>query len=84
MKVPAWRSHFRDAELTALSQAAAKERDSAKRIAMYLEIQKKYEARAPFVHVLAKNAVTALRAGVTGLHDGPLPDYTVYRTLTKA
>ena len=51
LKILAWRSHFQNAELTAMSQAAAKELDSKKRIAMYEEMQRKFrDAHAAAAH----------------------------------
>jgi peptide/nickel transport system substrate-binding protein len=84
LKILAWRSHFVDPELTKMSRDAARELDSARRIAMYQEMQQKFMQRAPFAMLLSRNDVAVLRKGVSGLHVGPLPDYTRYAGITKA
>ena len=84
LKILAWRSHFVDAELTQMSRDAARELDSAKRIALYKRMQDLFMQRSPFVMLLARNDVAVLRKGVTGLHVGPLPDYTRYAGIRKA
>jgi len=48
LKILAWRSHFADKELTAASQAAVRELDPAKRIALYKTMQQQFMERAPF------------------------------------
>lgn len=84
LRILAWRSHFQDKELTAQSQAAAKELDGAKRIAAYQGMQRKFRQTAPFAMLLQKNATAVSRKGVDGFVVGPLPDYTHYWTITKA
>jgi len=84
LKILAWRSHFVDKELTAASQAAVRELDPVKRIALYQSMQKQFMERAPFAMLLQKNAVAVLGKGVTGFKVGPMPDYTKYAQITKA
>ena len=84
LKILAWRSHFVDPELTKMSRDAASELDSAKRIAMYRKMQELFVQRSPFAMLLSRNDVAVLRKGVTGLHVGPLPDYTRYAGIRKA
>jgi peptide/nickel transport system substrate-binding protein len=84
LKILAWRSHFIDKELTAESQAAVRELDPAKRIALYQTMQRQFMERAPFAMLLQKNAVAVLGKGVTGFRVGPMPDYTKYAQITKA
>jgi peptide/nickel transport system substrate-binding protein len=84
LKILAWRSHFVDKDLTAASQAAVRELDPAKRIALYQTMQRQFMDRAPFAMLLQKNAVAVLGKGVSGFHDGPMPDYTKYAQITKA
>ncbi|MBN8872500.1 MAG: ABC transporter substrate-binding protein [Rhodospirillales bacterium] len=84
LKILAWRSHFKNPELTAMAQAAAKELDSKKRIAMYEEMQRKFREEAPFAMLLQKNATAVSRKDVKGFVVGPLPDYTKYDAITKA
>ena len=84
LKIIAWRSHFQDKELTEEVGKAAKELDSAKRVALYQTMQKQFIERAPFAFLLQKNATAVSRAGVKGFVVGPLPDYTHYASITKA
>src|ERR1700722_1241399 len=84
LKILAWRSHFVDKELTSESQAAVRELDPAKRIALYHRIQQQFMDRAPFAMLLQRNAVAVLGKGVSGFKVGPMPDYTHYSKITKA
>src|SRR5208282_1707451 len=78
LKILAWRSHYKDPELTAMVEAAAKELDPAKRIAMYQKMQRLAQERAPFAWILQQVAVAVMGKGVSGFVVGPLPDYTRY------
>ena len=83
LKILAWRSHFVDKELTAESQAAVRELDPAKRIALYQTMQRQFMERAPFAMLLQKNAVAVLGKGVSGFNVGPMPDYTHYAQISQ-
>jgi peptide/nickel transport system substrate-binding protein len=83
LKILAWRSHFHDEELTRMVDEAARERDAAKRFALYADMQRKFEARSPFVMLMQNENVAVLRAGVQGLRLGSLADYTSYAAITK-
>lgn len=84
LKILAWRSHFKDADLTSQSAAAAKELDSKKRIAMYEDMQRKFMEQAPFAMLLQKNASAVARKDTQGFVVGPLPDYTRYESIVKS
>jgi peptide/nickel transport system substrate-binding protein len=84
LKILAWRSHYKDPELTEMAQAAAKELDSAKRIAMYQKMQRLAQERAPFAWILQQVSVAVMGKGVSGFAVGPLPDYTHYSDIKKA
>jgi peptide/nickel transport system substrate-binding protein len=84
LKILAWRSHFVDKELTGQSQAAVRELDPAKRIALYQDMQRQFMDRAPFAMLLQQNAVAVLGKGVSGFNVGPMPDYTHYSAIQKA
>ena len=84
LKILAWRSHFVDKELNDMSQAAARELDGAKRIAMYQHMQELFVERAPFAMMLQQISSAALGAGVTGFTIGPLPDFTRFSDIKKA
>ena len=84
LKILAWRCHFFDKELTDAVEAAAKELDTPKRMAMYTKMQRDFMARAPFAMLLQNAEVDVLRKGVSGLVIGVLPDYTRYAGIVKA
>jgi len=83
LKILAWRSHFADKELTSEAEAAVRELDPEKRIALYHKIQQQFMDRAPFAMLLQRNAVAVLGKGVSGFKVGPMPDYTHYSTIRK-
>jgi peptide/nickel transport system substrate-binding protein len=84
LKILAWRSHFADKQLTGQAEAAARELDSEKRIALYETMQKEFQDRAPFAILLQRNSVAAVRKNLSGFALGPLPDYSKYDKITKA
>ena len=84
LKILAWRSHFVDKQLTSESEAAVRELDPVKRIALYKKMQREFMERAPFAMLLQKNAVAVLGKGVSGFKVGPMPDYTHYSQIRKA
>ena len=84
LKILAWRSHFVDKELTTMVEAAAKELDAAKRVAMYQKMQTLSQERAPFVMMLQAISSAVQGKGVSGFVIGPLPDYTKYYNVAKA
>jgi peptide/nickel transport system substrate-binding protein len=84
LKILAWRSHFVDAELTAMVAAASKELDNAKRMAMYQNMQRIAQERAPFAWLMQAIATAALGNGVSGYVIGPVADFTKYADVKKA
>lgn len=84
LRILAWRSHFHDPGLTRMVEEAARERDTARRFALYADMQRAFETRSPFVMLLQNENVAALRAGVEGLTLGALADYTRYDGITKS
>ena len=54
VKLPAWRCHFHDKELTDLVDKASKELDAKKRMEMYAKMQRELMERSPFVFVLQR------------------------------
>ncbi|HEX3983948.1 MAG TPA: ABC transporter substrate-binding protein [Acidisoma sp.] len=83
VRVPAWRSHFSDKTLSDDVLAATKETDTAKRMAIYADMQRRFWEISPFAFALQKNDVAVLLADVNGLSLGALPDFTHYRGITK-
>jgi peptide/nickel transport system substrate-binding protein len=84
LKILAWRSHYVNPELTAEVDAAAKEIDASKRLALYAKMQRQFWDTAPFAIMLQQNEVAVMRKGVSGLRIGPLPDFTKYGQIRKA
>src|SRR3546814_14856052 len=62
----AWRNAWDIPEMTKMADAAALERDSAKRAEMYLELQKVHQATSPFVIMFQQIEVAAVRADTKG------------------
>jgi peptide/nickel transport system substrate-binding protein len=83
-KLPAWRCHFFDKELTEAVDRAVKELDPEKRLELYADMQRDAMQRSPFVFLLQSSEVVTMRKGVSGIELGLMPDYTRYDRITKA
>ncbi|WP_160007613.1 ABC transporter substrate-binding protein [Rhizobium sp. 18055] len=83
VKTLAWRNTFEAPELDKEAKAALLERDSAKRAAMYQDIQKKYLANSPFVFIFQQTEVAGYRKGVTNFKLGPSFDTNYVGTIGK-
>ncbi len=79
----AWRNAWAIPELTKKSDAAALERDAAKRAKMYLEIQAEFRKTSPFVMLYQQTEVAAYRANIDGLKIGPTSDSTYMFRVSK-
>jgi len=79
----AWRNSFQDAEVNQKVLAARSERDTAKRLAMYHELQRLDQQRGPNVWLLQEVEPVAANIRTTGLKIGLLFDGTSYRDLQK-
>ena len=79
----AWRNAWDIPELTKKSDAAALERDGAKRAKMYQEIQAEFRKTSPFVMLYQQTEVAAYRANVDGLRIGPTSDATYMFLVSK-
>ena len=80
----AWRSKWQDKDLMGRTQDAVKETDPAKRVADYVQLQKDFMQRAPFVIFQQQVGVAALRKAVGGFELGTLSDGTRYTGLVKS
>ena len=83
LKLPAWRCHFFDKELTEAVDDAVKELDPEKRMEIYAKMQRDAMERSPFVFLLQSAEVVTMRKGVSGIRLGLMPDYTNYAGITK-
>jgi peptide/nickel transport system substrate-binding protein len=79
----AWRNAWDVPELTKKADAAALERDGAKRAKMYQEIQAEVRNTSPFVMLYQQTEVAAVRANVQGLRIGPTSDSTYMHVISK-
>jgi peptide/nickel transport system substrate-binding protein len=79
----AWRNAWDIPELTKKSDAAALERDGAKRAKMYQDIQAEFRRNSPFVMLYQETEVAAFRANVEGLRIGPTADATYLFNVSK-
>jgi peptide/nickel transport system substrate-binding protein len=84
LRLPAWRCHFFDKELTAAVDTAVKELDPEKRMEIYAKMQLDAMERSPFVFLLQSAEVVTMRKGVSGIELGLMPDYTNYANITKS
>ena len=80
---PAWRTSWDDKEITALTEAAAKELDLVKRKQMYLDLQSKFQQRAPFNMMFQSAEQVARRDNVKGFVSGANFDLVFYRLVSK-
>ena len=67
----AWRNAWDIPELTKKSDAAVLERDTAKRKAMYEELQAEFRKTSPFIMLYQQTEVAAYRSNVSNLKLGP-------------
>ena len=79
-----WRNAWSIPELTKKTDAAALERDGAKRAKMYQDIQAEFRTTSPFVMLYQQTEVAALRANVAGFRVGPTSDSTLVHVVSKS
>ncbi len=83
LKIIAWRNHFQNKQLTAEVEEAAAELDTAKRVALYENMQRQFWEDAPIAFMLQQNAIAVARKSVTGFLLGPQSDFTRYGAIKK-
>ncbi len=79
----AWRNAWAIPELTKKADAAALERDGAKRAKLYQDLQAEFRRTSPFVVLYQLTEVAAFRANVQGLRLGPTSDSTFFASVGK-
>ena len=79
----AWRNAYDPGEMTAESKAAVLERDPAKRVAMYSDLQIKHRETSPFIVMFQQARNTGLRVAVKGFYTGGAVDSAAYWLVTK-
>jgi peptide/nickel transport system substrate-binding protein len=70
-------------ELNKETKAALAEPDQDKRNALYVELQKKVQAKSPIVVMFQAQTQIAMSPKVKGYVNGALPDFVFYRLVTK-
>ncbi|GAA5617793.1 ABC transporter substrate-binding protein [Brucella anthropi] len=80
----AWRSSYQNEEFAKKSIAARDERDSAKRIELYENLQREFMNDSPFIVMLQTVTTAACRKDVTGMRLGVLSDSHSYAGIAKA
>jgi len=79
----AWRNSWFIPEISAETAAAAKELDTAKRIALYDDLQKKVTDDGPFILLFQTAQPIGSRVNVTGFKAGLTEDLSFYRLIAK-
>jgi len=70
-------------DLTKETEDAVRERNPEKRMAMYIELQKKLQKDSPLINMFQAIEQTVQRKNVTGYISGPNPDTVFFRLITK-
>jgi len=81
MRTNAWQAHWDIPELTAETMAAAEERDTDKREAMYHDLQKKFQETSPFAILYQQIETAVTGANVHGFN--MVADANYVQTVTK-
>jgi peptide/nickel transport system substrate-binding protein len=79
----AWRNAWDIPEITKMTDAAVRERDTEKRAAMYKALQRRVLEEGPFIIMFQETKQVAQRAGVKNFIMGPTADVVFYRLVTK-
>ncbi|GAA0575080.1 ABC transporter substrate-binding protein [Caenispirillum bisanense] len=82
-KLLAWRNAWDIPDLTRRTDEALAESDTARRSALYEEMQREHQKASPFVIMFQDIAVVAERKGVSGFEVGPNFDVVYYRNISK-
>ncbi len=82
-KTLAWRNAWDPKELDAETKAALLEKDTAKRAAMYEDLQKRVLASGPFVVIFQQTEVAAYNAKLKGFKLGPSYDTNFVASISK-
>ncbi|WP_234689319.1 ABC transporter substrate-binding protein [Allorhizobium ampelinum] len=83
-KNAAWRDHWLVPELTKKTLSGLTEADSAKREAIYLDLQKEVRDNSPFIVIYQQLGQVPVRADVKGFVPGPSWDTPAYWRTTKS
>lgn len=80
-----WRNAWMPpADVNEMTMAALSEQDAERRNAMYLELQRRMQAEAPFVIMFQASRQVVMDAEVTGYVNGSSSDFVYYRLVEKS
>jgi peptide/nickel transport system substrate-binding protein len=65
------------------TKAARAEADTAKRNEMYVDLQKKVQAKSPIIIMFQASAQVAMAKNITGYVNGAISDFNFYRLVKK-
>ena len=83
IKPLAWRTHWLVPDVSKETLAASREPDTAKRIKMYEDLQKKVTDDGPFILMFQDKYQVAMRSNVKNFKLGIFADFNYYRTVSK-
>jgi len=84
LRTLAWRTAWQSPELEAMVDAAAVERDDARRAEILGELQRRHREIGPFIMMFQETEPYVLRRDVVGFEPGPTPDTIVYAHVRKS
>jgi len=82
-RVLAWRNHWLIPQISAQVTAAAQEKDTAKRTAIYADLQKEITDTGPFAFLFQTLTPIGMRTNLHGFVVGISSDLVYYRKITK-
>ncbi|MEB2843949.1 ABC transporter substrate-binding protein [Endobacterium cereale] len=80
----AWRSSFKNDDLTAKAEAARDEKDPAKRLELYEALQREFMHNSPFAIMFQNTKTAACRKNVSGVQLGVLSEGNAYLETSKS
>jgi len=84
LKTVAWRNHWRNQPLSEAAQAATREVDTARRLEIYRDLQRRFRELSPIPILLQQQEVAATRRVVRGFELGGVAYRTLYAPVRKA
>lgn len=82
-KTVAWRYGWDIPELSNKTEAAVQEKEPAKRVKLYADLQREFQKKSPFVMMFQSTDPVVMRANVKGYTQGLNADQVYYAKVTK-
>jgi peptide/nickel transport system substrate-binding protein len=82
-KTVAWRYGWDIPEISDKTEVAVQEKDPAKRVKLYAELQRLFQKKSPFVMMFQGNDQVVMRSNVKGYVQGLNADQVYYERVTK-